>query len=592
MRWHITLLLYIVFSLYSNAQNKVIVIDPGHDWDNTTGILSPARTETEVNTNWAVANKLKDEIETRYDPSLGIDWHVELTRENNDPESNVTLDDRERIANNLESANNGKVYFLSIHCNGGGGTGTETFYCNHGFSSNNNLLMRYATSIHSNMVEYGEWVNRRIVDDNSYYGYHLGVLDNLTMPNCLSEIGFVDSDDETKLLNDNWRAKFAQAYFEGFRETFADLHITSYNIEQRPDFYSQPNLTWCKINVVVKESQSEIWDGEIRASLRYLPTYSYESPTSEHCKLGDAQSVEFAKSGQTTLTFQDNVPLTIDLGLALQLESRKTGSAEWKIIPTPSHRKIIKVPINGVLIDGTLYNDDYIPEEGIEIWSWKYTDTKSVGMVADPLSTLYDPTMDRTDKNGKFEIILPYEWGQAKVAVKNYSKYDEVLISPIADNTLTFYDSPIIYVPWPETCNDGEQNQDEIGIDCGGVCSPCGLGGNLTDITEYVSCGCGQPSAGYGVPNTPLNSGFNIMNRNNINITHGQYYGGTAYFTVQHVIKNLWIIASIVTKEDLHLFLPAVYIFNHLDFSLNQINCIPSHPIFIPILIKPPFILN
>ena len=38
-----------------NAYDKIIIIDPGHNWDNTTGVLTPAKSATEVLTAGAAA---------------------------------------------------------------------------------------------------------------------------------------------------------------------------------------------------------------------------------------------------------------------------------------------------------------------------------------------------------------------------------------------------------------------------------------------------------------------------------------------------------------------------------------------------------
>jgi hypothetical protein len=101
--------------------------------------------------------------------------------------------------------------FISIHCNAGGGTGTETFWCTRSNASDASNTA-FGNKVQSKMVQYGSWTNRRMVEDNTYLGYHLTVLTGNNAPGCLNEIGFVDSSDETKLLSDSWRNKFAQAY--------------------------------------------------------------------------------------------------------------------------------------------------------------------------------------------------------------------------------------------------------------------------------------------------------------------------------------------------------------------------------------------
>ena len=115
------------------SYSKVLVIDPGHDYED---VVSGYRTDTEVNTNWEVANMLMDHVYA--DPF--VNWECILTRsENEDNGITVGITERKDIANFIESIYPGEVYFLSIHCNAGGGSakGTESFYCNHTFNTNN-----------------------------------------------------------------------------------------------------------------------------------------------------------------------------------------------------------------------------------------------------------------------------------------------------------------------------------------------------------------------------------------------------------------------------------------------------------------------
>ena len=202
--------IFIYMLLISNVcHGQVIVLDPGHNFDD---IATGYRSATEVFTNWDVANRTKELIQTY------TDYNVFLTRQNNDPgsENYVSLSAREDIANQLEAAFPGEVLFLSIHCNAGGGTGSETFFCNKSYQSDS-LLYIFAKNVQDEMVMIGGWRDRRCVEDETYLGFHLGVLDGLMMPNALNEIGFVDNPfDAEKLLDSDWRDCFALAYLKAF----------------------------------------------------------------------------------------------------------------------------------------------------------------------------------------------------------------------------------------------------------------------------------------------------------------------------------------------------------------------------------------
>jgi N-acetylmuramoyl-L-alanine amidase len=228
MKKIISLLIGIIF-FPTLIYSKILVIDPGHDYED---VVKGNKTETEVNTNWEVANKLKALIES--DPNL--DWQVFLTRSENINDGQ-TKDPYERAsyATSTKSADpNQEVYFLSIHCNARPTTvterryGTLTLYCNNTFNTNDQLLTRYAHNIQKNIVEIGGMHDtKNCMEDFTFYKtYHLAVLKSLTMPNCLSEIGFVDdSEDAIKLLDDNYRDRFAKAYLEALKATFSDIEL-------------------------------------------------------------------------------------------------------------------------------------------------------------------------------------------------------------------------------------------------------------------------------------------------------------------------------------------------------------------------------
>jgi len=480
-----TVLTFLIF-IKVTAYDKIIVIDPGHNYDD---IADGYRTETEVLTNWDVANKLKDQIDSYYNSAFNLDWNVILTRDNNDAGSNVSISDRELIANTWEVAYPGKVYFLSIHCNASEislSNGTETFYCNESFS-NTNLLVRYGNAIHNNLIEHGEFNNRRMVECGDYNGtgdclgkdglLHLCVLDDLTMPNLLSEIAFVTNDaDEEKLLDDTWRSKFAQAYFEGFRETFTDLNVISVNFEQIPNLSTNPNGI-CKINVIIKNVGIDLWTGDVRAILRDFPMYSYESPTSQFCELGSSKSALVLAGEQIKLTFQGQIPMTIDLGKALHIESKEYNSNDWKTVPTTNHRNIIKVPLNGALIEGAVFNKDNNPLHGAVVKSYEYIDQKS-----DVLDFFFDPKSVRTNINGEFELIAPCSWEQCVVSIPNHNEYDNIILPTTDHQSIVFRVPYDISYYWnsPKPC-DTELNKlgfyinDNLDDDVVNVCLSNGI---------------------------------------------------------------------------------------------------------------------
>lgn len=198
-------LLAILLWLPGSAQ--VIVIDPGHGY-NCSGVNVDGRTTTEIQTALAAGQKLRDLIAAN-----NCGWTVQLTRNTNGNCGWTSVTQRATQSNNWNATR-----FVSIHCNAGGGTGTETFYCNQS-ASPTATDQAFAQKVQNNMVTEGQWTNRRNVEDNGYLGYHLGVLRTNNAPACLSEIGFVDNSSDAAKLNSNfWRDKFALAYFKALQQ--------------------------------------------------------------------------------------------------------------------------------------------------------------------------------------------------------------------------------------------------------------------------------------------------------------------------------------------------------------------------------------
>jgi N-acetylmuramoyl-L-alanine amidase len=225
---------------FTNAQ--VICIDPGHGYG-PNGENLDERTWEEISTNCAVGLLLEDTLTKQ-------GYTVINNRPTNDSGSWMSLTQRAELADSYDSER-----LLSIHCNGGGGTGTETFWC-YRQSPNRNIDSIFSQLVQGNMANYGEWSSRRSVEDNSYLGFHLGVLKGST-PGCLNEIGFVDTpSDLEKLLDENWRRNFEIAYLNAINQSFeidypSSLHSLSLSLNCFPNPFSE------YINIWVSSSDSE-----------------------------------------------------------------------------------------------------------------------------------------------------------------------------------------------------------------------------------------------------------------------------------------------------------------------------------------------
>ena len=209
MKKLIKIVFAILITYSTNAQ--IIVIDPGHGYGATTSNNPDGRTATEIETALEVGLRTRTLIQNSCSA-----WTVQMTRTTN-LNSWISVTQRAQMANNWNADR-----LLSIHCNAGGGTGTETFYCTDSDTSTAPDIA-FAQKIQTDMVANGALNNRRCVEDNSFLAYHLGVLKYSSATGCLNEIGFVDSADATKLTSSAWRDTFALSYFNSLK---ANLNLT------------------------------------------------------------------------------------------------------------------------------------------------------------------------------------------------------------------------------------------------------------------------------------------------------------------------------------------------------------------------------
>ena len=125
-----------------------IYIDPGH-------YVGDQRTDLEIQTNLAVGLKLRALLDRDIRP--GVLWEVRMSREDGKGiAGDGSLRKRAEDANNFEAD-----LFISIHCNAGGGTGTETFWCDLNavgqLHPNRDKDERFAHLVQKHMVNQGEW---------------------------------------------------------------------------------------------------------------------------------------------------------------------------------------------------------------------------------------------------------------------------------------------------------------------------------------------------------------------------------------------------------------------------------------------------
>lgn len=74
------------------------------------------------------------------------------------------------------------------------------------------------------------------------------------------------------------------------------------------------------------------------------------------------------------------------------------------------------------------------------------------------------------------------------------------------------------------SCFDGVKNKDETDIDCGGSCLPCSFEKKPVSVLSINECQCGNANLlSTDLTSPSLFSGLNILNSNNIKLSHGNF---------------------------------------------------------------------
>ena len=179
-----------------------VVIDPGHNYSGVdTGATGNGLREQDI--TYYIAEKVKPLLEER-------GFNVVMTRnsvyDNCSTEStSASLAYRSNLANSI-----GADLFVSIHCNAGGGTGTETYYY-----YGNADGKRLATYI-QNYVTSSLGTSNRGVKEAGF-----AVIKNTSMTAILLETAFIDTAaDAAKLADDGCQWSYAESIAHGICDYF------------------------------------------------------------------------------------------------------------------------------------------------------------------------------------------------------------------------------------------------------------------------------------------------------------------------------------------------------------------------------------
>ncbi len=165
---------------------RTILIDAGHNYKGRdTGAENRELELKEEEITWQIADKLRDRLED-------MGYNVVMTRDKiTDSIANTSVVESLQARVDLGHQSLADL-FISIHCNAGGGSGTEV-YC----FSENGYAGRLAKIVQKNVVAETGLYNRGVKTANFF------VIQNTLMPAILIETGFIDNPKDVEILASN-----------------------------------------------------------------------------------------------------------------------------------------------------------------------------------------------------------------------------------------------------------------------------------------------------------------------------------------------------------------------------------------------------
>lgn len=181
---------------------KKIVIDPGHNYEGyDKGARNADETIKEEIVTWQISDKLKNLLEER-------GFEVIITRKS-ETDSIANTSVTESLKARCDLANDAEAdLFVSVHCNTGGGKGCEVYCFSLGGEGE-----KLAALIEDKITKKTGLYSRGVKTANFY------VIKNTVMPSVLIETGFIDNEEDAKLLSsEEGQQKIALAVAEAVEE--------------------------------------------------------------------------------------------------------------------------------------------------------------------------------------------------------------------------------------------------------------------------------------------------------------------------------------------------------------------------------------
>ena len=186
----------------------IVLLDNGHGKE-TAGKRSPVWSDGSQLIEWEFNRDIVRRITEKLEAD-GIPYRVLVPEE-----TDISLTERARRANEIAKENNGKAYVLSIHANAGGGTGWEV-YTSPGQTPSDAIATVFFEEAGREFVSDGWRMRSDYTDGDPDKEANFAILTKTTCPAILTENFFMDTEKDCRFIMS-----------EDGRERIANMHVAA-----------------------------------------------------------------------------------------------------------------------------------------------------------------------------------------------------------------------------------------------------------------------------------------------------------------------------------------------------------------------------
>ena len=186
----------------------IVLLDNGHGKE-TAGKRSPVWSDGSQLFEWEFNRDIVRRIAEKLEAD-GIPYRVLVPEE-----TDISLTERARRANEIAKENNGKAYVLSIHANAGGGTGWEV-YTSPGQTPSDAIATVFFEEAGREFVPDGWRMRSDYSDGDPDKEANFAILTKTTCPAVLTENFFMDTEKDCRFIMS-----------EDGRERIANMHVAA-----------------------------------------------------------------------------------------------------------------------------------------------------------------------------------------------------------------------------------------------------------------------------------------------------------------------------------------------------------------------------